>query len=67
MASLASSIKGCPNRCSYGVSKAAVLGLTKSIAIDYVEKGIHINSICPGKWRQLINFTISCPLMYLSL
>ena len=67
MASLASSIKGCPNRCSYGVSKAAVLGLTKSIAIDYVEKGIRINSICPGKWKQLINFTISCPLIYLSL
>ena len=38
MASLASSIKGYPNRCSYGVSKAAVLGLTKSIAVDYVVK-----------------------------
>ena len=55
MASLTTSVKGCPNRCSYGVTKAAILGLTKSIAVDYVEKGIHINSICPGKWRELIN------------
>ena len=37
------------------------------ITIDYIEKGIHINSICPGKWSELINFTVSCLSMYLSL
>ena len=67
MASLTSSLKGYANRCSYGVTKAAVLGLTKSIAVDYVEKGIRINSIFPGKWRQLINFIVSCLSMYVSL
>ena len=48
MASVASSIKGLPNRCVYGASKAAVIGLTKAIAADYVGKGIRCNAVCPG-------------------
>jgi len=48
MASAASSIIGAPNRCIYGASKAAVIGLTKAVAKDYVEKGIRANAICPG-------------------
>jgi 2-keto-3-deoxy-L-fuconate dehydrogenase len=48
MASVASSIRGLPNRFVYGASKAAVLGLTKAIAADYVGKGIRCNAICPG-------------------
>ena len=48
VASVAGSIKGVPNRCIYGASKAAVIGLTKSVAIDFVTKGIRCNSVCPG-------------------
>ena len=48
VASVAGSIKGIPNRCIYGASKAAVIGLTKSVAADFVTKGIRCNSVCPG-------------------
>jgi len=48
VASVAGSIKGIPNRCIYGASKAAVIGLTKSVAIDFVTRGIRCNSVCPG-------------------
>lgn len=48
MASMASSIKGFPNRFAYGASKAAVIGLTKAIAADYVKAGLRCNALCPG-------------------
>ncbi|OYO26445.1 SDR family oxidoreductase [Janthinobacterium sp. PC23-8] len=48
MSSVASSVKGAPNRFIYGTSKAAVVGMTKSVAADFVTRGIRCNAICPG-------------------
>jgi len=48
MASVASSVKGVPNRFAYASSKAAVIGMTKAIAADFVGRGIRCNAICPG-------------------
>lgn len=48
IASAAGSIKGAPNRFVYGVTKAAMIGMTKSVAVDFVKEGIRCNAICPG-------------------
>ena len=48
IASVASSVKGVPVRCVYGASKAAVIGLTKSVAADFMKQGVRCNTICPG-------------------
>lgn len=48
VSSVASSLKGAPNRFAYGSTKAAVIGLTKAVAADYVTQGIRVNAICPG-------------------
>lgn len=48
MASVASSVKGLPNRTAYGATKAAVIGLTKAIAADFVKTGLRCNALCPG-------------------
>lgn len=48
IASVAGSILGIPNRCAYGASKAALIGLVKSVAAEYIQQGIRCNAICPG-------------------
>lgn len=48
MASVVSSVKGVPNRFVYGASKAAVIGMTKAVAIDVITRGVRCNCICPG-------------------
>jgi 2-keto-3-deoxy-L-fuconate dehydrogenase len=59
MSSVASSIKGVPNRFVYGATKAAVVGMTKAVAADFVTKGIRCNAICPGtvespSWKERV-------------
>lgn len=57
ISSVVSSIKGLPDRFAYGSSKAAILGLTKSVACDFLSQGIRCNAVCPGtvdspSWRK---------------
>jgi 2-keto-3-deoxy-L-fuconate dehydrogenase len=52
LSSGASSLRGAPNRYAYGATKAAVIGLTKAVAIDFIKKGIRCNAICPGTVRS---------------
>lgn len=59
MSSVASSLKGVPNRFIYGTTKAAVVGLTKAVAADFVTQGVRCNTICPGtvaspSWRERV-------------
>ncbi|WP_109310541.1 MULTISPECIES: SDR family oxidoreductase [Ruegeria] len=60
MSSALGSIIGAPNRCVYGTTKAAVVGLTKSVAVDFITQGIRCNCICPGtvdspSWRDRVD------------
>lgn len=48
IASVASSIKGAPNRCIYGATKAAIIGMSKAMASDFIKDGIRVNCVCPG-------------------
>ena len=60
IASVVSSVKGAPNRFAYGATKAALIGMTKAVAADYVTRGVRANAICPGtvdspSWRGRVD------------